>query len=1221
MSSRLRKWIAWSALASLGTIAQAASGDAPRDEGRKTASSVGTLDPASSAVGGYSQAEIESIIAPEEAQIRELRLQEIQQLRLTLGRRQPENRRAELYYRLAELYQEGYHAEFLLEGRLHELKREQGKADRTILRARSRSYLLSGVKVCQELLALGIPFERSDRIYLFLGINFTELDRKAESLQAFETLIRRFPDSPYAADAYRELGDSEMEQRRYERAQAWYEKGLEKEKGELRPRLLHKLSWTCYRLRQFDRAVESLKEAVRLAESGNDKFVSLKEELLRDLAIFMTETGKVDEALLYFKKAAGDRDYYPKALERLGRQYERNADPVKATLVFETLLQTRPEDEAAYRVMVKLVDLDLRRGKLAEALKRLDLQRIHELEEGRPDTRAATRNLRAMIRKVATDRHERNRRDADSASLLVAERFYSVYLDRFLKNRVTDPETTEIRMYLAEVKRDLGKSKEASALYRQIVESRDTRYARDAGKFWLASLSEAIKKAAKETPAQKAADSPSALESEFVEAADALSASLSDSVEGRDAALRAAQVLAGYPSSRKEALGRVAKLVSAAPQSSQGQTAARLWVQILVDGLADGATLAELPEALRAIRGNQDLLAADKASGAKLEADLTQAERKMRIGAITAAEKRKDFSAAGQGYEEFALSGKVAGPAAHQAWISAIQSYSQAGDFPAVERVGAELISRGGDTRKTLASLQSAATAALIDGQFEASARLFEVCGKGGLSAESLETAGLIWAALDQKAEARRVLDVHLKLHPQHPARGSLILRLAKSLESSGRQDEAIQRYLSCANTPGVQQAECRVRAADLQWSRGSAQGALLGWKKASQGPASPFVGYARLKLLEHLEQSHSEKFKPIELPEANLKVAVQQRMKALVELTQAAEGVVESQGPWGVAAQDRLASWVLHFAEELEALSPPDGASEEGSKAFREGIASVSGPLRKKAEESWEKAYQNAVRGEWLSPIIPALGDRLAASVGKGPWKGLAQGTRGGFRLAGVSPDGGKEGNDPAMLRIRALLTKTPTDASAWVDYGNLLWGSGQPGLARLAYDRGGQLNPRSSAALNNRGVAGLGGVSEEEWWKVEESDAFFQEALSKDSAFIPALMNRALLLNYYRLFPRSLKLWESLLARSQAPEVLDGFAVALQGTSKLDAAEAQFKKATQAGAAEGRWVKVFHEAARKKKSGQCLEALSQAGGPGSGFEQQAYEALKRSCEKWKED
>ena len=206
-------------------------------------------------------------------------------------------------------------------------------------------------------------------------------------------------------------------------------------------------------------------------------------------------------------------------------------------------------------------------------------------------------------------------------------------------------------------------------------------------------------------------------------------------------------------------------------------------------------------------------------------------------------------------------------------------------------------------------------------------------------------------------------------------------------------------------------------------------------------------------------------------------------------------------------------------------------------------------------------------------------------------------------------------------MKRVRDALAKTPTDASAWVDYGNLLWGSGQPGLARLAYDRSGQLNPRSPAALNNRGVAGLGGISEEEWWKVEESDAFFQEALAKDSTFIPALMNRALLLNYYRLFPRSLKLWETLVARSQAPEVLDGFAVALQGTSKWDAAEAQFKKATQAGAADGRWVKVFHEAARKKKSGQCLEALSQAGGPGSGFEQQAYEALKRSCEKWKED
>ncbi|NTU63906.1 MAG: hypothetical protein HGB05_11035, partial [Chloroflexi bacterium] len=54
---------------------------------------------------GRERAEVET---SEETQIRDLRKQEITQLRIALGRRVENNRRADLYFRLAEIYLEAY---------------------------------------------------------------------------------------------------------------------------------------------------------------------------------------------------------------------------------------------------------------------------------------------------------------------------------------------------------------------------------------------------------------------------------------------------------------------------------------------------------------------------------------------------------------------------------------------------------------------------------------------------------------------------------------------------------------------------------------------------------------------------------------------------------------------------------------------------------------------------------------------------------------------------------------------------------------------------------------------------------------------------------------------------------------------------------------------------------------------------------------------------------
>ena len=420
------------------------------------------------AAAPYQRQDLHALQTPEERELREIREKEIEQLKLTLGLRQPSNRKADLYMRLAEAYFDAYRSDFLLEGRLHEKRVAEGAREEKMDRTNSRRILADGIHACSEVIRYGIRHERLDQVYFLMGFYEGERGKEKESLKYYRDLVRKFPRSSFAGEAYRELADDAYVRRDYREALGFYVKAAGSAKGETLPRVLHRLSWTHYRLRHYDQAIAAMKDAVARTVIGNEKFLSIREEALRDMAIFMTERGKVNDAIAYFSEVAGDKAYYPNLLEKLGKQYERNVEPSKAHQVYETLLKTKPDSEPAFRVKAKLIDLDLRRGAYDLALARLAKVELPTSSDG--DTALAYRNLRASIRRTATAAHARYRKEPRKADLAVADRFYTAYLDRFLA--VDDPksETNEIQMYLAEVKRDQGKANEASELYRKVLD-------------------------------------------------------------------------------------------------------------------------------------------------------------------------------------------------------------------------------------------------------------------------------------------------------------------------------------------------------------------------------------------------------------------------------------------------------------------------------------------------------------------------------------------------------------------------------------------------------------------------------------------------------------------------------------------------------------------------------------------------------------------------------
>ncbi len=1205
--------------------------------------------PAAIAVA-YSDSEIRSAESSEEAKIRELRGQEITQIRIALGRRAPENRRADLYLRLAELDLEGYRAEFLLEGRAHEKRLEKGQESPTIDRSHSRFYLGAGIKACKEILALGIAYERLDQVYYFLAYNSAELGAREESLRYFEYLIQKFPQSVYVSDAYRELGDSAFQAGEFQKAKSLFEAAAKGANPEQKPRILHKLAWVFYRMRQPDRAVLALKEAVEIATKGGEKFLSLKEEALRDMAVFMTEDGKVQDALAYFNTTSGDKTFFPKLLERLGRQYERNVQPEKATEVYETLLKTHPGSDSAFRVVVKLIDLDLRRGRHNDALTRL--QKLTIPKSGDTETLTAAQNLRAMVRRTATEHHDEYRRKSNREALIVSEAYYSAYLGVFLSTEDSRKETPEIQMYLAEVKRDLGKLSEASDIYRKVVDSRDERYAKEAAALWTASLADAIQKQGK---TESKATDPSDLEKQFVEATDTLQTSLGDTAEGRDSALKAAQVLAGYPGSQKEAVKRLKAIVDRTPKSNQALIAARLWLQIYSDQVPTVASMAVdsdpvrsnvegLKLAVKELGENAAILANDQQNAAgKLKLFLADLGQRLKIGLIAKQERGKDFAEAARGYEALALE-TVARDVSEKTFANALLSFQKAALASDTERVSGEWLKRFPKSPKALEAIRNSATGWFITGAMLTAARLFEKLGREGGTPESLETAARVFEGEGEIAKSQLTREAFLTIHPKSPLRWSVALALARSYTRSEKESEANRLFKFCLTGPAEIDAECASRLGDLLLKSGETVQAKGMYKKAaglvtssSSGQKgkvesfSPFVGYARFRLAEMMEsEAH---FESLQLPETQLKKALDQRMWFLEPLTKAYAAAVEVGGPWGIAGLHRLGVWAYSFADEIDRIPPPATVSPGTDLAvfqaqFKKNLEALSVPLRAKAFSTWAEAYSKAAASEILSPALPEIADGLAdarittvAGVGA---LGRAQGVRGRFRIAGIAPDGGTMGLAPAFEKTRERLLKNPEEGEAWVDYGNLLWGQGKPILGRIAYERALALAPKSVSALNNRAAMTLSAEGEEDWAAAAEANYGFTQALHLKDGFLPALINRGELLAYYRLFAKAKLSFEK--AAKEAADTLEvkvGLAVCSQGTGGTTSGEGMRAMGSEP---SGRFARSFHEAALAGPAGlegaaKCLEILKELDGVKLvGFEKDSTDRLRKVCGVWKD-
>lgn len=1205
----------------------------------------------------YSASELRAVESSNEAQIRELREQEVKQLRIALGRRSPQKRLADLYFRLAEIYLEAYRAEFLLEGRAHEQRLKGGMADPFIDRSYSKPSLYNGIKASQAILNFRIPYGRMDEVFYFLGFNYGELGDRRQSAAYFSRLVEHYPNSQFAGVAYKELAEFHFKAKEFEKAVHFFESAIQKTQKERIPPLLHRLAWSYYKTRQYDRAVAAMKEVIRIA---GERFGPIRDEALMDLATLMAERGQVEEAVRYFSEVAGDKQAFPKILEKLARQYERNVEWDKAVQVYERLLSIETNPNKRFIIQVKLIEVDLKHTQFQRVVKRVKAAEIpKDLSE---EAKVEEQNLRVMIRKAATSHHQLANKGLSknkNADLQLAEAFYQCYLNPILSASDPHHETQEIRMYLAEVFKDLGQKKEVALLYGKVVRSQDPKYAKEAAKLWISSLFEALKLL--KGASHSLASGPSEIEKEFIEAADTLAESLGQTKEAPEVALRAAQIQAGYSASLSDGIRRIDQIVEKWPDSPQALVATQLRLQLIMDHESKGSLSESAMEALEKLIGSlraiPRVLENDRRNNkGKIGAYLSQLEERMRVSRISHFEAKKDYASAIKGYLAFAEKERdqsVAEKAFENALFGALKTVSSSSSTanfeipPILWEVKEAWSKKYPRSPKALGPLRTVATNSFIRGDFEAAIKLFSGIGMDYSDGPSLEFVARIYEAIGKQDLAQATWKTYLERFKTSERRWEVSLLLAKSLDRSGLESEASSTYRYCSERGSPLVEECTFHLADLYLKNKDPEQAKKYFRmiagavpvqkkkqKASRESASPFVGYALYRIAELQEQEAH--FDPLKFPEAELQKALGQRLSFLEPLSKAYQSSVLVGGPWAIASLHRLALWVTHFADEVDRIEPPSSLQGPALEKFRRDLGSISKPLREKAKSTWTECYQKASSFGILSPVLPDVADHLADERVIPPAR--AQGARGHFHLDGIRPKGGTPEHEEQMRKVREKLLAHAQDASSWVVYGNLFWTSGRTGLARLAYERALSIQPKQVDALNNLAVVLLGeeeldkpsadGQSiggEEDWMTVVQATQFLGQALGVDDFYAPAKLNLGTLYNYYRLFSKSRPLWDQVLVRNLAGDLIadarDGLGVALAGLGNATVAESSFKKATEGGASAERFASLYHQAAASStsKPDQCVSSVESLEKLQlKGFEASSASYLKERCRQW---
>ncbi|HZX42413.1 MAG TPA: tetratricopeptide repeat protein, partial [Myxococcaceae bacterium] len=326
-------------------------------------------------------------------------------------------------------------------------------------------------------------YERRDEVLFSLAYDLADVGRGDEAVDRYRALLRDFPASKYAPDAWLELGNHAFDKGDLAAAQDAYQHASRIGSARVRSYATYKLAWCDFNLGEFEGAREKLVRVVDGSAGGTRTLLDLRTEALVDLTRVYVRLDRPEDGLAYLQRNTQGAERR-KLVTRLANTLAEAGALQGALRVYKAALETEPlAPEAAgwQQAVVRSYD-----GLHDRERVRVEAQRLAEMchpgtrwwaaNAGSPQSlRAGFEAAEEGLRTLVTAYHQEAQRTGSPRTYRLAADVYRAYLSAFARD--ADPAWTSdhafnMSFYAAEIAWALGDWRAAAEQYERVVEFR-----------------------------------------------------------------------------------------------------------------------------------------------------------------------------------------------------------------------------------------------------------------------------------------------------------------------------------------------------------------------------------------------------------------------------------------------------------------------------------------------------------------------------------------------------------------------------------------------------------------------------------------------------------------------------------------------------------------------------------------------------------------------------
>ncbi len=358
-------------------------------------------------------------------------------------------KKADVMFQLAELYwekskyvyfQEMYKYEKMLDECNKKTKNLKACEKIKINTRESELYRKQALNIYERIIKEYPDYPRKDEVLFVLGYNLYEMGKKNEGVKYYWELIKKYPKSRYAPDAYLSLGEHFFNNNEVFKAVQAYEKALTFNDPKIMVVALYKLAWCDYNLGEYEKGIEKLKQVIGYSQKEGEKTrIKLEKEAMNDLALFFSQVDAVDEAKDYWERVAG-RQKLKDLLKLLARVYDDQGKYDQAIKTYRLVINEYPNAPECPEFQSNIVQ-NYKKLNNVEMVKK-EIRRLVDLYK--PNSPWANQNAEnkfalekayelteEALRDIVQEYHREAQKTKDVKTYALARDIYKEYLDNF----------------------------------------------------------------------------------------------------------------------------------------------------------------------------------------------------------------------------------------------------------------------------------------------------------------------------------------------------------------------------------------------------------------------------------------------------------------------------------------------------------------------------------------------------------------------------------------------------------------------------------------------------------------------------------------------------------------------------------------------------------------------------------------------------------------------